>query len=101
MGLLTLFSKPAPKLLRLPAGCFTVDRDGRVLGGTLPSSFPGELVKEIGLTVLAILRDAAAAQLSLSELVINYPSLRISARDLRGGAVIFLSPTAPSTNGTH
>jgi len=28
----------------------------------------------------------------LSEIVIQYPSLRISARELRGGAIIYLSP---------
>jgi hypothetical protein len=95
MGLLTsFFSKPAPKLLRLPSGSFTVDRDGRVLIGTLPSSFPGDLVREIGQTVLTTFREANAAHLPLSDLIINYPSLRISARELRGGAVIFLAPTA-------
>jgi hypothetical protein len=97
MGLLNLFAKPAPTLVRLPSGSFTVDRDGRVLTGTLPSSFPASLVKDIANQVRAVFSEAAAAQLPLAEFVINYPSLKISARELRGGAIVYLSPRAPSS----
>ena len=97
MGLLNLFAKPAPTLVRLPSGSFTVGRDGRVLTGTLPSSFPVSLVKDIAQQVRAAFAEADAAQLPLTELVINYPSLKISARELRGGAIVFLSPKAPSS----
>jgi hypothetical protein len=79
-------------LLKLPSGSFTVDREGSVLVGTLPSSFPEELVEDISEQVLAAFREAADAHLPLSELVINYPSLKITARELRGGAIIFLAP---------
>jgi hypothetical protein len=47
--------------------------------------------------VLAAFAEATAAQLPLAELVINYPSLKISARELRGGAIVFISPKAPSS----
>jgi hypothetical protein len=97
MGLLSLFAKPAPSLVRLPSGSFTVDRDGRVLTGTLPSSFPVSLVNDIAEQVRAAFAEADAAQLPLTELVINYPSLKISAKELRGGAIVFLSPKAPSS----
>jgi hypothetical protein len=97
MGLLNFFSKPAPSLLRLPSGTFTVDRDGRVLTSTLPSSFPAGLVKDIARQVHAAFGEAAATQLPLAELIINYPSLKITARELRGGAIVFLSPKAPSS----
>ena len=97
MGLLNLFAKPAPTLVRLPSGSFTVDRDGRVLTGTLPSSFPVSLVKDIAQQVRAAFAEADTAQLPLAELVINYPSLKISARELRGGAIVYLSPKAPSS----
>ena len=60
MGLLNLFTKSAPSLLRLPSGSFTVDREGRVLMGTLPSSFPAELVSDIAQQVLTAFRDASA-----------------------------------------
>ena len=97
MGLLSLFARSAPTLVRLPSGSFTVDREGCVLMGTLPSSFPVSLVKDIARQVLGAFGEAADAQLPLTELVINYPSLKITARELRGGAVIFLSPRAPAS----
>ncbi len=96
MGLLNLFSRPAaPILLRLPAGSFTVDRDGRVLTSTLPSSFPARLVTRIAQHVRAAFIEAAEAQLPLAELVVHYPSFKISARELRGGAIIYLAPKIP------
>ena len=97
MGLLNLFSRSEPTLLRLPAGSFTIDRNGSVLSGTLPSTFPQELVAEVARAILAAFREAESAQLPLSELVVDYPSLRISARELRGGAIVFL---APRTSGS-
>jgi hypothetical protein len=95
MGLLTLFSKPAPGLRRLPSGSFTVDRDGRVLVGTLPSNFPADLLHQIAEGILGTFRQANAAQLPLSQLVLHYASLKITARELRGGALVFLSPVTP------
>jgi hypothetical protein len=97
MGLLSLFAKSAPTLVRLPSGSFTVDRDGRLLTRTLPSSFPVGLVNDIACQVRAVFSEAAAAQLPLAEFVVNYPSLKISARELRGGAIIYLAPKAPSS----
>jgi len=97
MGLLNLFAKPVPTLTRLPSGSFTLDRDGRVLTGTLPSSFPGSRVKDIAGQVHAAFSEAAAAQLPLAELIIHYPSLKISARELRGGAIVYLTPKTPAS----
>ena len=101
MGLLNLFSpKSCEPLLRLPSGSFTVDRTGLVLTGTLPSTFPQNLVREVADRVLQAFREANAVQLPLAQLIIDYPSLRITARELRGGAMIFLAPkgSAPQTN---
>jgi hypothetical protein len=92
MGLLNLFHKPAPRLLRLPSGCFTVGCHGTVLSKTLTSSFPGALVEEIGRQVLRVFREGATAQLPLAELNIHYASLKITAHELRGGALVFLAP---------
>ncbi len=92
MGFLSLFSKPAPSLLRLPSGSFTVDRDGSILVSTLPATFPESLARDIALQVLSGFHEAAEAQLPLTDLIINYPSLKITARELRGGAIVFLSP---------
>ncbi len=95
MGLLNLFAKPAPTLLRLPSGSFSVDCTGNVLSGTLPSSFPESLVHEIAEHVLTAFREAAAAQLPLAELNVQYSSLKITARELRGGAIVFLAASTP------
>lgn len=65
--------------------------------GTLPSSFPSDLVQDIARQVRAAFGEAAAAQLPLAELTIHYPSLKITARELRGGAIVFLSPKAPAS----
>ncbi len=97
MGLLNLFTKPAPTLLRLPSGSFTMDREGCVLTGTLPSSFPASVVEDIGQQIRAAFGEAAAVGLPLTEVVISYPSLRIAARELRGGAIVYLTPKTPSS----
>jgi hypothetical protein len=97
MGFLKLFSKPAPALLRLPSGSFTVDREGAVLTSTLPSGFPASVVKDIARQVRAAFGESAAAQLPLAELIISYPSLKITARELRGGAIIYLAPKTPAS----
>jgi hypothetical protein len=95
MGFLKLFAKPATTLVRLPSGSFTMGRDGRVLVATLPSSFPRDFVTEIGRLVLDTFHEAKDSQLPLGELVIRYSSLKITARELRGGAIVFLSPQTP------
>jgi hypothetical protein len=94
MGFLNLFSRGAPTLLRLPSGSFTMDREGTVLVRTLPSSYPTALVEVIGEQMIAAFRDASAAQLPLSEIVVNYSSLKITARELRGGVIVFLAAKA-------
>jgi hypothetical protein len=98
MGLLSLFSKPEPTLVRLPSGSFTVDRSGRVVVSTLPSSFPEHLTDEISRHVREAFLDAKEAGMNLSELVIHYPGLKIVARELRGGALIFLVPINLASN---
>ncbi len=95
MGLLDIFGKPVPAPSRLPSGSFTVDRAGDILVSTLPQSFPVTVVREIGRHVLQTFREAQAAQLPLSELIVYYASLKLTARDLRGGAIVFLIPQTP------
>jgi hypothetical protein len=95
MGFLKLFSRPSASdagLMRLASGSFTVDRNGTVNGSTLPQSFPAHLLKDISEAVLATFRDARAAKLPLSELVVEFAAMKLTARELRGGAIVFLSP---------
>jgi len=44
--------------------------------------------------VVVLFREARDAQMPLAELTLHYASLRITARELRGGAIIFLFPQA-------
>lgn len=92
MGLLNLFSKAAPKLTQLPSGSFTVDAQGRVLASTLPNAFSRPHLAEISATVLTIFKDAREAALPLSEIIVRYDGFKITARELRGGAIVFLKP---------
>jgi hypothetical protein len=93
MGLLSFVPRPTVlNLVRLPSGSFTVDPSGKILISTLPRAFPESWVEEIGKHVLNIFRGAQAAQVPLRELVADYSALRLTARDMRGGAIIFLTP---------
>ncbi len=94
MGLLSWFSKTddTPALSRLPTGSFTVDSDGRILASTLPQSFPAAQVRGISQLVVSTFRKAQQLQMPSGELIAEYGSLRLTARELRGGAIIFLSP---------
>jgi hypothetical protein len=76
----------------LPVGSITVDRDGQLVTSTVSSAYPKALLGEIGREVLALFRAARAAQMPLAEVSIHFGSLLITARELRGGAVIFLLP---------
>ena len=49
-------------------------------------------MRQIGDRVMAFFRGAQNAQMPLQELNVYYPSLKVTARYLRGGALIFLSP---------
>lgn len=92
MGFLNFFSTPAASLTRLPSGSFTIDRDGDLIISTVSSSFPVTTVQEIGRKVLDTFHEAQAAHLPLSELIIHFGALKIVARELRGGAIVFLNP---------
>ena len=76
----------------LPSGSFTLDREGRVMTSTLPQSFPEDRMREIGERVLGAFRSAREANMPLTELIIQYATLKVLARELRGGAIIFLMP---------
>lgn len=93
MGLLSWRSKTTePGLTKLPSGSFTVDPNGRILGSTLPQSVPAGHVQAISSLVLRAFATAQQMEMPLSELVADYGSFRLTARELRGGAIVFLSP---------
>jgi hypothetical protein len=93
MGILKkVFKKSRPVLSQLPHGSFSVDPHGRVTASTLPQSFPSEHVQRISKLVLSAFGEAKKLGLNLTELTINYAGLRIVAKEMRGGALVILSP---------
>jgi hypothetical protein len=94
MGLLKK-KNAGPLLRRLPTGTFTVDAQGQVIGSTVPQAVPAAIVRDIGREVVAIFEEARRAQLPFSEMVAQYAAFKITARAMRGGAIIFLSSKAP------
>jgi hypothetical protein len=101
MGLLNLFSKPSPTLRFLPSGSMTLDRNGAVLASTISSACPPQIVQEIGTLVLRLFNEARKSQMPLSEVTLRFASLQITARELRGGAFIFLTPKHSFTPSTE
>ena len=83
------------ELRRLPTGSFTVDAQGQVVSSTVPQAVPAALVQEIGQCVVAVFKGARKANLAFTEMVAQYAAFKITAREMRGGAIIFLSPIAP------
>jgi hypothetical protein len=94
MGILKsgLRLQPGLGLTRLPSGSFIVHRGGAFAASTLPSDFSRTALREIGATVLDAFRRAQESGLPLVELNFRYSGLTITARDLRGGALVFLQP---------
>jgi hypothetical protein len=92
MGFLSIFSKPSPGVQVLPSGTLTVDRNNQILATTVSSSCSQEVLQEIGDQVLTLFQQARQSHLPLSEMTIHFSSLKITARELRGGAIIFLAP---------
>ena len=94
MGILKrLFKRRArPGLQQLPLGSITVNRKGEVTTSTVSSAYPKPLLREIAAEVLQLFREAREAQMPLAELSLHFASLRITARELRGGAIIFIFP---------
>jgi hypothetical protein len=87
-----------PAVQQLPLGSLTVNRDGMVVTCTVSSAYSKTLLGEIGHEVLGILHEAREAQMPLTEINIHYGSFLVTARELRGGAIIFLLPQSALTH---
>jgi hypothetical protein len=101
MGLLKKLFGSRAGVTQLPSGSITVDRSGRIVSSTVSSAYPEHLLRAVGKDVLDLLREARTAEMPLAEISIHFASLRITARELRGGAIIFLFPQtalSPSSN---
>jgi hypothetical protein len=92
MGFLKRLFRSRAAVQQLPTGSVTVDRNGHVVTYTVSSVYPKAMLRDIGLEVLSLFHEAREAQMPLAEISIHFASLNITARELRGGAVIFLLP---------
>jgi hypothetical protein len=93
MGLLNIFkSSKSQGPPSLPSGSYTVDRDGKVVTRTVASTVSADALQQISAHVLQTFREARQANLNISEFSINLGAMNIKARELRGGAIIFLTP---------
>ena len=100
MGILNWLSISGPDFKKQPAGSFTVDRHGNVLTTTVGPAFSKRLLGDIGSEVLSLFRAAREAQMPLNGLDLNFGVLHITAREMQGGAIVFLSPQNPSATSS-
>jgi hypothetical protein len=77
---------------RFPTGSYTVAADGKIVVSTLPGNFPRQQMEAIGKVVLSALRSARELGTPFTELAADFAGLEIRARDLAGGAIIFITP---------
>jgi hypothetical protein len=92
MGFLKKIFRRTAAVQELPSGSLTVDRNGNTITSTISSAYPSSLLKEIARDVLKLFQEARDAQMPLGEVSLHFASLRVTARELRGGAIIFLFP---------
>ncbi len=91
MGLLSKKKKPL-EIHALPAGCITIDRNGTIVATTIPQTVPAAKLQHIAQVVSQALHGARAINMSLTEMQVDYPALKIVVRELKGGAILFLTP---------
>jgi hypothetical protein len=92
MGFLKKIFGGRAAVQQLPSGTITVNQRGEVVSTTVSTAYPQSLLREIGRAVLLLFQEAREAQMPLAEVSLHYGSLRVTARELRGGAIIFLLP---------
>ncbi len=97
MGFLKRFFRGRASVQQLPTGTITVNRQGQIVTSTVASAYPKGLLLDIAADVLSLFRDARDAEMPLAEISLHFGSLHITARELRGGAIIFLFPQTALT----
>ena len=80
------------KLEKLPSGSFRIGASGEISASTLPGAFPEETMKEIGGMFVQAFKSAQEQGMPLKELNLDYAGAKITGREARGGAVVFLTP---------
>jgi hypothetical protein len=77
---------------RFPRGSYTISSSGNIVVSTLPGTFSKDRMLAIGRVVLTALNSARELGNPFTELAADYAGVEIRARDLAGGAIIFITP---------
>lgn len=92
MGLIKQKKTQEQSAVDIKSGSFTVDSKGKILSSTLPSSISENFLLSIAQNVLETFNNSRSVGLFADELVINFPTVKITARNMRGGAFINIAP---------
>ena len=92
MGLLNFFAKPTTLLLPLPRGSFTVDREGACWPRRCRRRSRSDCGRHRHAKCSARFNPRRRRSITLREIIVRYANLKVTARELRGGAIIFLVP---------
>jgi hypothetical protein len=82
----------------LPSGSFTIDSSGELIASTVSSRFPLEDLNKISKLVLQTFAQGKESGLPLTEFQVKFGAMNIKAVEMRGGALIFLSPRGKNLN---
>jgi hypothetical protein len=92
MGFLKKLFGSRAAVQQLPTGSITVDRDGQIVTSTVSSRYPQPPLRAVGRNMMQLFRESRSARMPFTELDIHFGSLHLTARELRGGTIIFISP---------
>jgi hypothetical protein len=92
MGFLKKLFGARAAVQQLPTGSITVDRDGQIVTSTVSSTYPQPQLQAVGRNMLKLFHEARSTRMPFTELGIQFGSLRITARELGGGTIIFIFP---------
>jgi hypothetical protein len=81
-----------------PSGSFTVDSAGVIIASTVSSRFPPHVIHDIARVVLRTFANAVKNGTPLTELKAKLGVINIHAIEMRGGALVFLSPRGEQHN---
>ena len=98
MGILTRFRSNPDARTVPPSGSFTVDSAGVIIASTVSSRFSPNIIHEIARVVLRTFADAAKNGSPLTEIKVKFGVIYIRAIEMRGGALVFLSPRGEHQN---
>jgi len=90
---MTPSDKPhAAEPAQFPCGSYTVSAAGKVVVSSLPANFPRVIMEVIGKVVLSAFASAREMDSPVTELAADFAGLEVRARDVTGGAIIFITP---------